>query len=51
MSFCCGTARPFGVSLDLAQRHPWESVERYMTVVRFQELYFSALYLCIGEAR
>ncbi len=40
---------PFGVSLDLAQRHPWESVERYMTVVQSQEFYFGAVYLCVGE--
>jgi ubiquinone/menaquinone biosynthesis C-methylase UbiE len=42
--------RPFGVSLDLAQRHPWESVDRYLTVVQFRELYFGAVYLCAGEA-
>jgi ubiquinone/menaquinone biosynthesis C-methylase UbiE len=42
--------RPFGVSLDLAQRHPWESVDRYMKMIQFHELYFGALYLCVGEA-
>ena len=42
--------RPFGVSLDIAGRHPWESVARYMTMVEFRELYFGALYLCVGEA-
>jgi demethylmenaquinone methyltransferase/2-methoxy-6-polyprenyl-1,4-benzoquinol methylase len=42
--------RPFGVSLDIANRHPWDSVARYMTVVEFRELYFGALYLCVGEA-
>jgi ubiquinone/menaquinone biosynthesis C-methylase UbiE len=42
--------RPFGVSLDLAQRHPWESMDRYLTVVQLQELYFGAVYLCVGEA-
>lgn len=41
--------RPFGVSLDIADRHPWESVARYMTMVEFRELYFGALYLCVGE--
>ena len=42
--------RPFGVSLDIADRHPWESVARYMTIVEFRELYFEALYLCVGNA-
>jgi len=42
--------RPFGVSLDIADRHPWESVARYMTIVEFRELYFGALYMCVGEA-
>ena len=32
--------RPFGVSLDLADRHPWESVERYMALIDFKEIYF-----------
>lgn len=41
--------RPFGVSLDIADRHPWESVARYMTTVEFRELYFGALYLCVGQ--
>jgi len=42
--------RPFGVSLDIANRHPWESIDRYMTTAKFRELYFGALYLCVGEA-
>jgi hypothetical protein len=41
---------PFGVSLDIAHRHPWESVARYMTVVEYRELYFGALYLCVGKS-
>ena len=41
--------RPFGVSLDLADRHPWESVARYMSLVEFKELYFGVIYLCVGE--
>lgn len=42
--------RPFGVSLDLADRHPWESVARHMALIEFKELYFGGIYLCIGEA-
>ena len=42
--------KPFGVSLDYAGRHPWESVRRHLREVRFQELYFGAAYLSVGEA-
>jgi len=43
--------RPFGVSLDLAERHPWESIRRHLAVLEFRELYFGSIYLCIGEAK
>lgn len=41
-------SRPFGVTLDLAERHPWESVERYLQPEIFRELYFGAAYLSVG---
>jgi demethylmenaquinone methyltransferase/2-methoxy-6-polyprenyl-1,4-benzoquinol methylase len=43
--------RPFGVSLDLAERHPWESVARYLNPVSFEEFYFGFAYISVGEAR
>jgi len=43
--------RPFGVSLDLAGRHPWESIERYMDKVVFDELYLGFAYISAGEHR
>jgi ubiquinone/menaquinone biosynthesis C-methylase UbiE len=42
-------ARPYGVSLDLADRHPWESVRRHLREVTFREFYWGALYLSVGE--
>ncbi len=42
--------RPFGISLDLAERHPWESINHYLKMIQFKELYFGGLYVCIGEA-
>ena len=42
---------PYGVSLDLADRHPWESVRRYLQEVEYREFYFGALYLSVGEVR
>ncbi len=41
------TARPFAVTLDLAARHPWESVERYFGDYRFESLYFG--FACIAS--
>jgi demethylmenaquinone methyltransferase/2-methoxy-6-polyprenyl-1,4-benzoquinol methylase len=41
--------RPFGVTLDLATRHPWESMRRYLDEVQYREQYFGALYLTVGE--
>lgn len=41
--------KPFGVSRDYESFHPWELMERYMRVVRFDELYAGAACLCIGE--
>lgn len=39
----------FSVSLDYAGRRPWASVGRHLREVYFQELYFGAAYLSIGE--
>lgn len=41
--------KPFGVSLELANRHAWESVRSYLTEVEYKEYYFGALYLSVGE--
>jgi ubiquinone/menaquinone biosynthesis C-methylase UbiE len=42
--------KPYGVSLDLAVRHPWESVDRYLRRVVYREFYHGGLYLCVGAA-
>jgi len=49
--FAAWANRPFGVTLDLAERHPWESVERHLGEIEHRELYFGALYLSVGERR
>jgi hypothetical protein len=41
---------PFGVSLELAERHPWESVECYLPGSCVSELYFGFSYLAVGQA-
>jgi demethylmenaquinone methyltransferase/2-methoxy-6-polyprenyl-1,4-benzoquinol methylase len=47
--FAAWLNKPFGVSLQIADRHPWEAVRRYLTEVEFREYYFGALYLSVGE--
>ena len=42
--------KPFGVSVEVADRHPWESISRYLQKVLFREYYFGYLYLSVGEA-
>lgn len=42
--------RPFAVTLDLAERHPWESMARHMKKVTMSERYFGFAYIATGEA-
>lgn len=41
--------KPFGVSVELADRHPWESIRNYLSEVETKEYYFGAIYLSVGE--
>lgn len=41
--------RPFGVTLDLAERHPWESLRRQMNGFGMEESYFGFTYVAWGE--
>lgn len=41
--------RPFGVTLDLAERRPWESLRRQMNGFGMQEHYFGFTYVAWGE--
>ena len=43
-------SRPFGVTLDLGERHLWKSVDRHLQTVLFAERYFGCIYICAGEA-
>ena len=44
-------AQPYGVSLALASRRPWESIQRHLPHTTIRELYFGAIYLAIGRKR
>jgi ubiquinone/menaquinone biosynthesis C-methylase UbiE len=41
--------RPFGVTLDLARRHPWESMEAHFGNVSVAELYFGYAYIATAK--
>jgi demethylmenaquinone methyltransferase/2-methoxy-6-polyprenyl-1,4-benzoquinol methylase len=43
--------KPFGISLDLMVRHPWESINRYLANPMFTELYWGLAYISVGEAQ
>ena len=43
--------RPFGVTRDLAERHPWESLERYLDDATMKERYFGYTYIASGTKR
>lgn len=43
--------RPYAVTLDLADRHAWESVHRYTDGAGYREFYFGAIYLSAGTSR
>ncbi len=43
--------RPFGVTLDLTDRHPWESIERYLDLKEHKSFYFGGIYLAAGKKR
>ena len=47
--FAAWLNKPYGVSLDLADRHPWEAVKENFQEVIFREFYFGALYLSVGQ--
>jgi hypothetical protein len=42
--------KPFGVSADLMDRRPWESIRKYLTEVSFIELHGGFAYISLGEA-
>ncbi len=43
--------QPFGVQKELAERHPWESIRKYMTNTSMTELYRGFAYIAAGERR
>jgi len=40
---------PFGGTLAMSQRHPWESIGKHLDLVLFRELYFGCAYIAVGQ--
>ena len=40
---------PFGGTIDMASRTPWKSLEKYLALVQFDNLYFGGAYIATGE--
>ncbi|MEJ2215175.1 MAG: hypothetical protein P8099_01040 [Gemmatimonadota bacterium] len=43
--------RPFAVTVDWGERHPWESMRAHLDTVRCRDYYMGAIYLCSGHGR
>lgn len=41
--------RPFGGTIDLSSRHPWESIDKYMQNTHMAEFYMGFVYVVVGE--
>lgn len=41
--------KPFGVSLKLTERHPWEVMKNYFSDVRVEEIYGGFVYIATGK--
>ena len=48
---CVYLTRPWGLSKEMASRHPWESIGRHLTDVRMTELYGGFVFLAAGERK
>lgn len=42
--------RPFGATLEITIRHPWESMQKYLRNASLTELYFGIAYIVSGAA-
>ncbi len=41
--------RPFGVRIEMANRHPWESIDKYFTNSSLTEYYMGMAYISVGK--
>lgn len=41
--------RPFGGTLEMASRKPWQSLEKHLALIQFANLYLGGAYIAAGE--
>jgi hypothetical protein len=41
--------KPFGVTIDLSERKPWEAMSKHFAKVTVHELYRGFAYIAVGE--
>jgi hypothetical protein len=42
-------ARPFGGTLEMATRKPWQSLEKHLALIQFTNLHLGGAYIAAGE--
>lgn len=47
--FAVFDTRPWGLSKEMASRHPWESISRYLKRMQLTERYGGFVFLAVGE--
>jgi hypothetical protein len=47
--FLLTLARPYGTTMDLADRRPWESIGSYLGNINIKEFYFGYAYVASGR--
>ena len=40
---------PFGGNIEMASRKPWQSLQKYLTLIQFASLYLGGAYIATGE--
>lgn len=40
---------PFGGTIEMASRKPWQSLEKHLALIQFTDLYLGAAYIATGE--
>ena len=40
---------PFGGTIEMGSRKPWQSLDKYLNRVEFTNLYFGGAYIAVGE--
>jgi ubiquinone/menaquinone biosynthesis C-methylase UbiE len=40
---------PFGGTIEMATRKPWQSLERYLALTEFRDLFHGGAYIAVGE--